>query len=424
MQRCLLVVVSAAVILVAVGCESGSDRFRADSPVDPGAHAFERAGNSGPESNEGTIVLLGGADAAADPVEILRDLGLEHLVTAISSNLARLENLPIDLTELELDPRIVAVQSNHGVVLGEPSDLTMAFFEGDVETTDLDLRPEFRPLRLAEVHREADGSGIRVAILDTGVDTVHPYLQGRLELVDVPSLGPVQETADGIDDDGDGFVDEAYGHGSHVAGIVATVAPGATLVPFRILSDDGVGTAYELALGLRAAIHADVDVINLSLSIGEESNVVSALIDRARAQGIVVVASGGNTGAQATYPAAYPGVMGTGATVADMTVLAEFSARGAGIALAAPGTEVLSVYPGGSWATASGSSMSAAVVTGAMAIVGSKLGVGVLAAAEARLLRTAVAVDPDGSVEHGGVDLLEALRSPVGRPRVELNQRR
>jgi subtilisin family serine protease len=104
-------------------------------------------------------------------------------------------------------------------------------------------------------------------------------------------------------------------------------------------------------------------------------------------------------------------------------VLAEFSARGSGVTLAAPGTEVLSVYPGGGWATASGSSMSAAVVTGAMAVVASKLGTDVLPIAQARLQSTAVAVRPDGSVEYGGVDLLQALRGPAGRPRVELNQR-
>jgi subtilisin family serine protease len=423
MHRSLLVVISVAAIALSSGCGSDVDRPRTSSPLDPGSSGLERGVQNDAVPADESIVLFGASTGAVDPLEVLRDLGLEHVVAEIHANVARIEDLPIDLAELELDPRIVAVQSNHGVVLGEPSDLTMAFFEGDVAPTDLDARPEFQPLRLAEVHRDADGTGIRVAILDTGVDVSHPYLQGRLELVEVPSLGPAQETADGIDDDGDGFVDEAYGHGSHVAGIVSTVAPGATLVPFRILSDDGVGTAYELALGLRAAIDADVDVINLSLSIGEESNVVSALIDRARAQGMVVIASGGNTGAEATYPAAYPGVMGTGATVADMSVLAEFSARGSGVTLAAPGTEVLSVYPGGGWATASGSSMSAAVVTGAMAVVASKLGTDVLPIAQARLQSTAVAVRPDGSVEYGGVDLLQALRGPAGRPRVELNQR-
>ncbi len=423
MHRSPLVVISVAVIALAFGCASDADRSHPDAPLGPGPFGLERGVQEDTAPEDESIVLFGAAEGATDPLEVLRDLGLEHVVAEIHANVARVENLPFDLAELELDPRIVAVQSNHGVVLGEPSDLTMAFFEGDVTPTDLDARPEFQPLRLAEVHRDADGTGIRVAILDTGVDVSHPYLQDRLELVEVPSLGPVQETADGIDDDGNGLVDEAYGHGSHVAGIVATVAPGATLVPFRILSDDGVGTAYELALGLRAAIDADVDVINLSLSIGEESNVVSALIDRARAQGMVVIASGGNTGAEATYPAAYPGVMGTGATVADMTVLADFSARGSGVTLAAPGTEVLSVHPGGGWATASGSSMSAAVVTGAMAVVASKLGNDFLPVAQARLQSTAVTVRPDGSVEYGGVDLLHAVRGPAGRPRVELNQR-
>ena len=185
-------------------------------------------------------------------------------------------------------------------------------------------------------------------------------------------------------------------------------------MPIRILDSDGVGTSYELALGLREAIALGVDVINLSISIDQQSSVVESLLERARDAGIAVIAAAGNTGSTATYPAAYPGVLGTAATDVDLTRIADFSARGLDVAMAAPGTSILSSYPGGGWAEASGSSMAAAVLTGAWAVIESQApGTG----CALRLLEVALPVDPVESVAHGRVDVLRALGDRVDRAR-------
>ena len=420
MRRPLLLALAPVLALTLASCGSPEGTLEPRGPVDPTIGLAKT--DAGEQIANETVLLL--QSEIVDALSVLQDLGLGAYIQDLESNVALIRDLPFDALQLELDPRIVAVQSNTGVVLGNPADLTMAFFEGEIAESDLLVRPEFDRLDLARVHRVARGAGIRVAVLDTGLDVEHPHFTGRVEVVEVTSLGSPAETADGIDDDGDGLVDEAFGHGSHVAGIIATVAPEATIVPFRTLDSDGVGTAYELALGLRAAIDAGVDVINLSISLGADSNVVSALIDHARSNGIAVVAAGGNTGDAVTYPAAYPTVIGTAATVADMTRLADFSARGIGAALAAPGTEILSAHPGGSWATASGSSMASAVVAGAIAIVTSSELTGDVLVAESRVLRSAVVIEPTGSVEHGRLNLLAALETGSRTPRgIQINQR-
>ena len=404
-----------ASMLVLPGCTRETVSHEA-APTAPDAFSVERLASSSGGATD-LVMFFEPWDGEEDsPLDVLRELGLEDLLVEIVGRVAHLDGVPAELTALLSDARILAVQPNNGVVLSAPSDLTMAFFEGDVTPTDVLLRPEFAALRLDRVHGAARGEGLRIAVLDTGADTQHPLLQSRLELLGVESLGDVHEVADGIDEDGDGLIDEAFGHGSHVAGIIATVAPGATIVPLPVLSDDGVGTAYQLAVALQAAIAAEVDVINLSLSIHEDSGVVRALLDRARANGIAIVAAAGNTGDQVTLPAAYEASTGTGATIVDMTRLAEFSARGIDLEFAAPGTEVLSCYPGGEWALASGSSMAAAVLSGAVAVIASSGPSITVQDAEIRLAEAAVPIDPEGSVLFGRVDLVGALGDLGTRP--------
>lgn len=390
---------------------AGCDAERVDGERVPLAPAVDELGRGvfdGAESDSDVLLWLEPA-VGETPASILDELGLTELLVETAGPLARLQGAALELLSFLADARILGVQRNHPVTLSAPADLTMAFFEGDVNPTDVLVRPEFEALGLERVHARARGNGVRVAILDTGLDPAHSLFQGRVELVQVDALRAVEESANGIDDDGDGRVDEAFGHGSHVAGIVATVAPGATLVPLSVLSDDGVGTAFELAVALQTAIELEVDVINLSLSIHEDSSVIRELLRRARDEGIAVVAAGGNTGGEITYPAAYAAATGAGATVVDMTRLADFSARGSTLEFAAPGTEVLSAYPGDRWALASGSSMASGVLAGAVAVVASsslRLGA---QDAELSLARVAVPIDPEGSVMHGRVDLLAAL---------------
>jgi hypothetical protein len=217
------------------------------------------------------------------------------------------------------------------------------------------------------------GDGVVVAILDTGVETSHPVLAGRvaaggLDLVD-GDADPA-DAADGVDSDRDGLVDEAAGHGTFVAGLVLAVAPRAAVLPVRILDSDGIGTAFAVARGLEAAERRGARVVNMSFGMSIRSVVVEEVSARLAAAGVVLVASAGNAGSERPpqYPAALPQVLGVAASDA-LDRRAPFSNHGGWVDLAAPGVGLVSAFPRGGFATWSGTSFAAALASGAAAVL-------------------------------------------------------
>ena len=186
-------------------------------------------------------------------------------------------------------------------------------------------------LRLAEAHRLSTGAGVRVAVLDTGVDRSHPALAGRL----LPGFDFVDYDDDPSEEGSE--ADVAFGHGTHVAGLVALVAPNAMIMPLRVLDPDGQGNAWVLAEALLYAVDPDGDpntddgahVINLSLGTTTRTRIFDAVAELAtcsaafdndladpgydvdaercaQMRGVVIVAAAGNDGSNAVreYPAA------------------------------------------------------------------------------------------------------------------------
>jgi thermitase len=234
-------------------------------------------------------------------------------------------------------------------------------------------------MRLPAAHAISRGAGITVAVLDTGVDLEHPALAGRL----LPGYDFVGKDSDPREEPADG-PDSAFGHGTHVAGLVALAAPDAMILPLRTLGTDGSGDLWAQVQALQFAVANGANVVNLSFSFDERSQLFAdSLADvtctasgyagcRTRGQvGAVIVAAAGNEGARLReWPAAYetPGLIAVGASTRSDR-LADFSNFGSWVAIASPGEGILSTVPGGGYATWSGTSMATPLLSGVVALL-------------------------------------------------------
>lgn len=202
------------------------------------------------------------------------------------------------------------------------------------------------------------GKGIKVAVIDTGVDTRHPFLRGCL----VPGIDLGNRDKDATD---------TIGHGTHTAGTVHAVVPSAKIMPVKIFSDVGYADDAVIAEAIDWAVAHSAKVISMSIGRYEDplfpAPIMHAALERALQAGVVVVAAAGNSNAlTADYiPANHAGVVAVGATHQGIRTF--FSNYGASVA--APGWTIVSSVPGGQYAQMSGTSMACPMVAGAMAAV-------------------------------------------------------
>ncbi len=318
------------------------------------------------------------------------------------------------------------IEQSGGVVYAEPNyQATLtdtryhAWPEGDPDDAGTDPavwtdQAATRELSLAEAHGHSTGADTSVAVLDSGIDVTHPALAGRL----VPGWDYVDDDDDpaeavtGTDTDGDGIADEAYGHGTFVAGLVALLAPDARIMPARVLDGDGRGNVFAVSEAVFDAAEAGADVINLSFGtpLRTRSRLLADAIWSATQRGVVVVAAAGNDrNNQPHYPAAEPGVLSVTALAADGTQLAEFAAWGGWVDVAAPGERIVGPVPGARYAWWSGTSTAAAFVAGQAALIKAinpTLGTGQICEA---ITHTATSTQGSRRSAYGAIDLLASL---------------
>ena len=351
-MRTLRILTAAALLVGAFILPAGASATRSSVPGAPDWQAPHAAGQ--------LLVKLSPAGPSALPagVHLLRDipeLGLA-LVQVDSASEASAQGLAQTAAALSEQAGVEWAEPNYTIELdAAPNDPAYASFQqpylsriGAPAAWDLTLgRPE-----------------TIIAVLDTGIDMAQEDLAGAIW------TNPGEIADNGIDDDGNGFIDDVngwdfadsdnkpeddYGHGTHVAGIaaaridngkgIAGMAGRATIMPVDVFQY-AIGTYDALIRAIIYATDNGARVINMSLgatsySLGEE-----AAVDYAYSHGVVVVAAAGNSGKeQYHYPAAHAHAIAVASTTAD-DYLSSFSTRGAWVDVAAPGSSIYSTLRG------------------------------------------------------------------------------
>lgn len=265
-------------------------------------------------------------------------------------------------------------------------------------------------VRAPQAHETTRGEGTVVAVLDTGFRLSHPGLSGRFtangyDFVDDDTVPA--ESQNRIDDDADGRTDEGWGHGTHVAGVIAAVAPASKIMPLRVLDDEGTGFVWTTAEAIRWASDRNADVINLSLGTAADSELLEDAVEDAEEDGAIVVASAGNDNrSQKQWPAADEDALAV-ASVTPTDVRSPFSNFGAWVDVAAPGQGIISSFPLSVYAKWDGTSMATPFVAGQAALLRSQRPGADPDELMARIKRTAV---PAGAGLGGGrIDMAASL---------------
>ncbi len=303
-------------------------------------------------------------------------LGLDRIV--------RLEVPPTDRerirAELARCPEVERVDLAGGAQAAKTPNDPLWNSQWPLQSAKLDMQKAW--------NRVTDASGVTLAVLDSGADLGHSDFRSNRWI----NFGEI--AGNGIDDDGNGYVDDRFGndfvnddgdpaddfgHGTEVAGVLAAVGDNAIgtcgvcwkaeVMTCKVLDATGFGTFDQIAEGIIYAVDEGARVANMSFETPTDDATLRAAVDYARAADVVQVAAAGNQGDRTRqYPAAYVGVL---AAIATDSSDARWSGStfGTWCDLAAPGVSVLTLRNGGGTTTVTGTSFAAPHVAGVAALM-------------------------------------------------------
>ena len=263
----------------------------------------------------------------------------------------RTSSLAVDVPDSKTDAFTAALEASADVLDVQPARRYAYGWTPSDPRYSTQQSATFTALHAERAWDMGRGDGVRVAVVDSGVDDTHPELAGAV----VARYNAV---------DGSATVTDQAGHGTAVASVIAAetteatdtggpvgtgmagAASGADVLAVKVEDAQGDIWSDAVAEGIRWAVANDADVINLSLGGADPDPLTRDAVAAARAAGVVVVAAAGNTPTTVQeYPAAYPGVVSVGATTADGTSRTSFSTYGSWVSLGAPGEDVLAAVP-------------------------------------------------------------------------------
>ena len=340
--------------------------------------------------------------ALGDPSNQLFAIQTPLLLNSLTLGL--LQKIPLlGIVSIETDQIVATAGSAAGAVPSYLYDRTPVTFYGSTVWHGYVAQPAAQIIQAdaTRSHYNITGSGVTVAVIDTGVDPNQPVLKnvllpgydftrnqsGGSEMNDV---GVTQSTVAVLDGgqtaqvsqstvavldqstvavlDGNGF--QAFGHGTMVAGIVHLVAPQAKIMPLKSFHADGTAYNSDILRAIYYASNHGAKIINMSFNYASYSQELANAVNYANTMGVICVAAAGNSGTNAiVYPAALKGVIDVAST-SNSDTPSTFSNYGAPpVLLAAPGEGVMTTYPFGTWAAGWGTSFSAPLVTGTTALL-------------------------------------------------------
>src|SRR5262245_1215069 len=292
------------------------------------------------------------------------------------------------LKQLAKDPAVTSVEPDLPVTLF-PMD-----HAGDTGDLEYENAWGVEHIGTPAVHAAGiRGAGVKVAVIDTGIDYLHDDPDDTPYVVDPEFYGNYKGGHDFVNNDDDPMDDN--GHGTHVAGILAAekngylvsgVAPDVDLYALKILNANGEGDESNLILALQWAVTHDIDVVNMSLGMHTSVPALATAVANASAAGVLLVAASGNVnplslnevpfGCAVAYPAAYPQVLSTTFTNGN-NALTGLSCTGPEVDFAAPGDQIYGPVPIGTcqlcdprgYASLTGTSMASPHLAGTVALL-------------------------------------------------------
>lgn len=376
-------------------------------------------------------------------------VGQTFLVTSnnlLSSALNLVESL-LGIVSIEADHLLPIPQPSLGSIPSGLYDTAPVNYFGSVAWHGYAVQPAAQVIRLQDAQNgfRISGTGI-VAVIDTGVDVNHPVLYpvllpgydftrnqpGASEWLDVTGMqsgytdtnsqnqrpGYVQQSTAAVLDqstaavlDGSPYV--AFGHGTMTSGLVHLVAPTAHILPLKAFSANGTGYLANIIAALYYAVQHHANVVNMSFDLTYSSASLNQAVSYANKAGVVLVAAAGNESTSArVYPASLNGSVVGIASTTDWDTRSSFSNYGsADVWIAAPGENIVSTYPGGTYASASGTSFSSPIVAGTVSLLISAKGKSVNQSQAANALAQAQQLTPD--LNHGRLNVYQAVSAWV-----------
>ncbi len=319
------------------------------------------------------------ADKKTDKTDILRSLIRSEVSVVDTATVLRMpttippENLALDVNEytapiiaasltkaeaasIRKDPNVHSIEE-------DSSCYALAAIEGQPSALAETIPWGIACIKAPRAWDVTKGKGVKVAVVDTGIDYTHPDLSPNYR----GGVSFVPTETDPRDHNR---------HGTHVAGTIGAVingsgvigvAPSAYLYSVKVLNSSGSGQFSWVIAGIYWCIKNGIRVLNMSLGGTAAPTALQTMCDLAWNSGLILVAAAGNSGGAVGFPASYSSVIAVSA-IDSANLIAGFSSRGPKIELCAPGVNILSTMPGNAYGILSGTSMASPHVTGVAAL--------------------------------------------------------